>query len=943
MNNKLLKSRYFQVVAAIVILMLILCVRLFILTTVQNEKWTEAATSQNTKEVLTSAPRGQIFDRYGRLLAGNKQVFTVTFNISGLSTEEINSSAYALVKLLEKNGDTYIDNFPIKINSKGKFYYTYDSDKKKWLKSLGLKKTATAEEAFQCLRKKYDIDPSMDRFEAMKELQETYGVYPPINIRSLTYTYDTKKEAFISKYDLSVVEKDENGDAVKRTDLTAKEAFYALRSKYKLDEDEKGKALSEKDRLSNREARKIFVVREEIKNTGYNKYRSSTIANGVCDKTVAYIEEMGNVIKGVEIASETVRYYPNKNLASHILGYMGSISDSQYEEYVKNRGYSADDLIGKDGIEASMESTLRGTDGVKSILVNSAGDYMETLEETETVAGKDIYLTIDADLQKSTEKTLKNVIKAVQTGGVFKGKYGTRRMTKKANCGSGAIVAIDVETADVLAMASYPDYDPNIFAEGISTKAWQSVQSTNPRDPLAPTPLYNIATRTPVQPGSTFKPITAVAALQCGLNPNRTIYDGGYIEMGGRKFGCSNYNHGLGSHGYQTLAQGIQNSCNYYFYCIGTGRDWNNGGSSLGYTSKISIEKIMKVASEFGLGDKTGIELYETTTPLASKDRKMQSMKSSLWSYLYYNASSYWPKSTYNDDTKLREEINTITGWISENPDRGTIVNRLKKQTTVRDSRIDSLADTCKYSYFEQAKWTVGDEFNIAIGQGDNAYTPLQMANYVATLGNDGKRNQVSIIHGVEGEGIKEKEDPYEIDITKEQMSKVLEGMKMVTKRGTLASFFAGFPIDVAGKTGTAQSDGYINPKDEVAYVKSNLGRIAPGLSWSQVQKKMDVLMKSDPEKYPTENDTIDTAVVLASNKKVSYSRINQYKQQYENFAWTIALAPADDPKIAVVALLVQGGTSFNAAPAAKEVIGEYLLNQDKAKDQTLDFSTKMD
>ena len=101
--------------------------------------------------------------------------------------------------------------------------------------------------------------------------------------------------------------------------------------------------------------------------------------------------------------------------------------------------------------------------------------------------------------------------------------------------------------------------------------------------------------------------------------------------------------------------------------------------------------------------------------------------------------------------------------------------------------------------------------------------------------------------------------------------------------------------------------------------------------------------MKSDPEKYPTENDTIDTAVVLASNKKVSYSRINQYKQQYENFAWTIALAPADDPKIAVVVLLVQGGTSFNAAPAAKEVIGEYLLNQDKAKDQTLDFSTKMD
>ena len=106
-----------------------------------------------------------------------------------------------------------------------------------------------------------------------------------------------------------------------------------------------------------------------------------------------------------------------------------------------------------------------------------------------------------------------------------------------------------------LALASYPDFDPNIFAEGISSKDWASVQSTNPRDSLAPTPLYSIATRTAVQPGSTFKPVTAVAALKAGLDPNRRIYDGRYIEMGGHKFGCSNYNNGLGSHGYQTLAQ----------------------------------------------------------------------------------------------------------------------------------------------------------------------------------------------------------------------------------------------------------------------------------------------------------------------------------------------------------------------------------------------------
>ena len=106
MNKKILASRYIQVISFVIILMLILCIRLFVLTVVQEEKWAEAATNQNTKEVLLSAPRGQIFDRYGRVLAGNKQIFTVTFNASGLSTEQINASAYKTIQLLKKNGDT---------------------------------------------------------------------------------------------------------------------------------------------------------------------------------------------------------------------------------------------------------------------------------------------------------------------------------------------------------------------------------------------------------------------------------------------------------------------------------------------------------------------------------------------------------------------------------------------------------------------------------------------------------------------------------------------------------------------------------------------------------------------------------------------------------------------------------------------------------------------
>ncbi len=905
MNKRLLNSRFYQILSLSLILVLILSIRLFILTVVEHDRWNEQADGQNTKYITTSAPRGEILDRYGRVIATNRQVFTLTFNVSGLSTEEINDVAYGLIKILEANDDEYVDNFPIEIKN-GKFVYSYDLELKEWLSEKGYPSSYTPEQAFNAIRAEYEIDPKLDRYDAAKELNETYGVYPPIRIRSMVYTYQIEKEQFLTKYGFKE-------DEIKN--LTAEEAFHKLRETYKIDES-----------ISDKEARKIFCVREEIKNLGYNKYRSATIAKNVSDETVVHVEEMSDVVKGAEIVSETVRYYPNGSTLSHAIGYMGSISDSQYEEYVTEKGYKATDLIGKDGLEATLESYLRGEDGVKAVRVNSLGDYIETVSETDPVAGQNVYLTVDLELQKAAEDAIEKAVKATQTGGTYVSEYGNRRLSKYSKCDSGAVVALDVETGEVLAMASYPDYNPNIFAEGISSKAWASVQSTNPRDSLAATPLYNVATKATVQPGSTFKPVTSVAALQCGLDPNLSFVDRGGIKIGGRTFGCYDWNYYGRTHGSQDLKTGIQNSCNYYFYCIATGQTWPDG-RSLGYDEEITIEKIMGVAKEFGLGEETGIELSETTTPLASAERKMQGMKNSLWYFLYNNAVQYWPKSVSENDEKLRAEIDTIVSWMEENPGRGEVINRMKEQTSVREDKVDTLSDICKFSYFNMAEWTVGDEFNIAIGQGDNSYTPLQMARYVATLGNFGLRNQVSIIKGIEGEKALEKEEPYQIDVTREEMDAVLEGMKLVTKKGTLAGTFRGFPIDAAGKTGTAQKDGYINPKDEVAYVKSHLSAIAPGISWSQVEAKMKELMKENPEQYPTENDAVDKALIEVSGKKVTYSQINRFKDTYDSFAWAITLAPADDPKIAVVVMLVQGGTSVNAGPVARDVIGKYLLN----------------
>lgn len=914
MNKRLLNSRFYQILAVMIVLVLILCVRLFVLTVIQKDEWTTAAENQNTKEITTLAPRGKILDRYGREIATNKQMFTLTFNVSGLSTEEINKTAYSLIQILEENDDEYVDNFPIKISGDN-YRYTFDDEKREWLEDRGYPDDFTAEQAFNALRSQYEIDPQLDRYEAADILQGTYGVYPPINVRSMTYTYDTEKEQFLEKYGLD-------------TDLSAYEAFVQLRKTFKIDPE-----------LSDSEARKIFRIREEIQTLGYNRYLSATVAEDISEDTLIYVEERSSELRGVEIASDTVRYYPNGSTLAHVVGYMGSISDYQYEEYVTEKGYNADDLIGKDGIEASMESYLKGTDGVTRVRVDSSGNYIDTISETEPVAGQNVYLTVDLDLQKVAEDALKQGIESTASGTSFKSKYGNVGMSRFSNCASGAVVAIEVETGDVLAMASYPDFDPNIFAEGISTEDWESVQSTNPRDYLAPTPLYNSATKASVQPGSTFKPVTAVAALQCGLDPNMSIRDRGHIDIGGRSFGCSAWNSYRGTHGSLTLRTGIQNSCNYYFYCIATNTDWGTG-ASLGFSEDISIEKIMEVAQEFGLGQETGIELDEVTTPLASAERKMEATKNSLWSYLYSNAIRYWPESVVEDEEALRKDLDTITGWIEENPGRGEIIERIKAQTQVSEDSVETVADICKYSYFNQAQWTVGDEFNISIGQGDNAYTPLQMARYAATLGNYGVRNQVSIVKGIEGEGETVKEEPYTIDVEKEDMDEVLAGMRLVASRGTLAATFGRFPIEVAGKTGTAERSGYINPVDEVGYVKEHLSSIAPGVSWNEVEELISDLMLEDPESYPTENDAVDDAVIKASGNKITQSDIDQFKDTYDEFAWVVTLAPADDPKIAVVVMLVQGGISSNAAPVAREIIGEYL--QVDSDYEEADFETKM-
>lgn len=345
----------------------------------------------------------------------------------------------------------------------------------------------------------------------------------------------------------------------------------------------------EKYEISNsniEEVRKIIAIRYGIQIEGYSSMSSYTIAKNISNKSVAIFEEQNLEFPGVSISASSTRKYLRGSLASHTIGYIGSINE---DEYKNNEGYSMNDYIGKTGIEYVFEPYLRGKNGKKqtdmSIDGTTTGEYITE----EAVQGSDVILTIDANLQVATENALKNNIQKIRTGGFYE--------TRDVN--AGAAVVVDVKTGDVLAMASYPDFEPELFVNGISTEKWNEYTQGEE------SALVNRAIQSAYAPGSTFKMISAIAGLETGaINSTETIYDTGIYPKGynPRCWIYSSEGHG---HGALNVSGAIKNSCNYFFYEVIT---------------RMGIENLEKYATYFGLGQKTNIELPgEVSGTLAGK------------------------------------------------------------------------------------------------------------------------------------------------------------------------------------------------------------------------------------------------------------------------------------------------------------------------------------
>ena len=534
-----------------------------------------------------------------------------------------------------------------------------------------------------------ELNESIKRFiEILESNEDKFVDNLPIEVEPFKFKYEDENEQkeWKKTYDI-----DENA--------SAEQAFNALKEEYEVTEED------------NALARKIIAVRYEISRNGYSNTRSVVIARDISNTSAVQIREQNAKLSGMNVITEPVVSYTSGSLASHVLGFVGAINEEEYA--TRKDTYRSDDIIGKDGIQKVFEEYLKGTDGIKQVDMNVDGAITNEYISEEAVAGSDVILTIDANLQKVAEDALKQNIEDIAAG-----KYG-----EKYDAEAGAVVVMNVNTGEVLAMASYPDYNPEKYSE-----EYDANDETGK--------YVNRAISTEKAPGSTFKMVVASAALDTGeITPSTRINDSGIYPYGDGQ-ACWYYrSYGVG-HGYLNLTQAIKYSCNYFFY-------------DLGY--RMGIDTISKYASYYGLGKRTGIELIgETDGIVASRE--------------YANSIGY----------------NT---------------------------------------------WYPADTLSAAIGQSFNQFTPIQMARYISMVANGGKNVDVSIIKSIvnpDGTEVSkeeiesfvkdtvgtENELTEDLDISEENLDAIRRGMKGVTSEpgGTAYSTFADFDIDIAGKTGSAQT-----------------------------------------------------------------------------------------------------------------------------------------
>lgn len=522
-------------------------------------------------------------------------------------------------------------------------------------------------------------------------------------------------------------------------------------------------AISRSGRLT-----KVTSIEREVNSNEYGTFDVVPVAVDVDPSLLIFLGERPDEFPGVAVVARTVRTYPFGDLAAHLLGYVGPITIDELREENDRidpaiegaKTYQLSDEIGKTGVERTFEAALRGVPGVRYLEVNNVGEVIRERSEYSRPAtpGDDLYLTIDIDLQAEAEEQLADGLARVRNPSPIPGEDNILAP-------AGAIVATDPTTGELLAMASYPTFDPADFVNGISFAQWDILN-----DPDNYQPILNRAIQENYAPGSTFKPIVALAALEKGLlGPESRIVEArdGTIE--------------------DTFVYELP-TCRTDFEASDT-CTFRSPGTDPGDRT-FPLDEAISVSSDVFFY-KLGAEGFFPEPRGPEGDEGIQTMARRLG---------------FGSDTAVQLPFER-SGVV---PDRAYLDAGYDAGIFLRDGD----------------QWFAGDTTLLAIGQGQLLVTPIQLANAYATLANGGQLFQINIASrtaSAAGEvGIEFGPRLLsELDLDPADMAEVESGLLGVPVFGTGRTVFSGFPLTswpVAAKTGTAQVDGKADSSVFAAY-----------------------------------------------------------------------------------------------------------------------------
>ena len=484
-------------------------------------------------------------------------------------------------------------------------------------------------------------------------------------------------------------------------------------------------------------------------------YQPVPVATDVAQGIALRILEQPEDYPSVVAERQSVRAYPHPfgvNLA-HVLGYLSPITEKEYDQAQKDgdRSVNGASSVGRAGVEKQYDAWLRGMPGYKRVAVDSMGRVLGDDSEVDGQPGDTLVTSIDAKVQGVVEKQLAQTIKlARQT-------YDpVTHMNYKAD--SGAVVVMEARTGRIVSMASQPTYDPSVWVGGITRKQLAHLYSD-----AAGTPLLARATQGQFAPGSTWKPIMTVGALNNGYSPSTRLDCSSGFQVGNRWF----KNYESASYGMIGFDQALQLSCDTFFYRVGY-HFWQKYGSDP--TNVDAKDPLVQEAKNFGFGSETGIDLPgEASGRIADRHWKL----------------AYW-KSMKSYYCAMDRKGNAPSSFL----------------------RVFSHEFCLEGSYYR-----AGDAVNYSIGQGDTIVTPLQLARAYAALSNGGTLWQPRIAKAIvsaDGKVLKRfaPRSTGKVDASSESLRYVNQALLGTPKVGTLAWKFIDFPLDrvhIRGKTGSAE------------------------------------------------------------------------------------------------------------------------------------------